>query len=437
MEYKNTASNIDNYDDDLEENIKKKKQVLSDSDKLLREHEFAIEQTNKLLLEKQEVQKELLKLQSSIRVKHSAIEQKKDNIIENIKRIKEENEKLHIDKNSIEKTIEESLMQISQKEKNLEELENTIQEIKADILNLEESISNKTKLKEKESLNHKKIFNEREEISQEINELDKELIRLNNKCERFSNQLDEQINHIWETYELTYSSALGYRDASINNISTTKKEVSSLKAKIKALGSVNIDSIEEYKETIERYEFLSNQKEDLHKSEENLMSIIEELEDGMRKQFKEKFREIKNEFNIVFKELFGGGTASLELTEGDDILDAGVVIIAQPPGKKLQNMMQLSGGEKALTAISLLFAIQSLKPSPFCLLDEIEAALDDSNVVRYANYLNKLSKNTQFITITHRRGTMNAADVLYGITMQEKGISTLVAVNLIENQLEN
>ncbi len=437
IEQKDSACNIDSYDEDLQENIKKTKQVLSNSDKQLREHELLIEQTNKFLLEKQEAQNELLELQSSIRVRHSAIEQKKDNVIENIKRIKEENEKLYIDKNNIEKTIEESIKQISQKEQSLEELHNTIREIKADIISLDESVSNKIILKEKESRNYKQIFNEREEISQEINELDKELIRLNNKYERFSNQLDEQINHIWETYELTYTSALGYRDASIDNISVTKKEVSSLKGKIKNLGSVNLDSIEEYKETTTRYEFLSTQKEDLQKSEENLMSIIKELEDGMRKQFIEKFKEIKNEFNIVFKELFGGGTADLELTEGDDLLDAGVVIIAQPPGKKLQNMMQLSGGEKALTAISLLFAIQSLKPSPFCLLDEIEAALDDSNVVRYANYLNKLSKNTQFITITHRRGTMNVADVLYGITMQEKGISTLVAVNLIENQLEN
>ena len=156
----------------------------------------------------------------------------------------------------------------------------------------------------------------------------------------------------------------------------------------------------------------------------------------MRKQFSEKFADIQREFDRAFKDLFGGGKGSLELTEEEDILECGVRIIAQPPGKKLQNMMQLSGGEKALTAIALLFAIQNLKPSPFCLLDEIEAALDDSNVDRFAKYLHKLTKNTQFIIITHRRGTMNAADRLYGITMQEKGVSTLVSVNLIENDLE-
>ena len=166
------------------------------------------------------------------------------------------------------------------------------------------------------------------------------------------------------------------------------------------------------------------------------MQIIDELDAAMRKQFAEQFLKIKEEFNTVFRQLFGGGKGTLELMEDEDILEAGIRIIAQPPGKKLQNMMQLSGGEKALTAISLLFAIQNLKPSPFCLLDEIEAALDDSNVTRFAKYLHKLTKDTQFIVITHRRGTMMAADVLYGITMQEKGISTQVSVNLIENDLD-
>ena len=156
----------------------------------------------------------------------------------------------------------------------------------------------------------------------------------------------------------------------------------------------------------------------------------------MRRQFTEQFARIAGEFDKVFKELFGGGKGTLELMEDEDILEAGIRIIAQPPGKKLQNMMQLSGGEKALTAISLLLAIQNLKPSPFCLLDEIEAALDDSNVTRFAQYLHKLTKNTQFIVITHRRGTMTAADRLYGITMQEKGVSTMVSVSLLENELD-
>src|SRR5699024_9685904 len=190
------------------------------------------------------------------------------------------------------------------------------------------------------------------------------------------------------------------------------------------------------KEISQRHDFMKTQHEDLVKSEETLMGIIQELDTGMRRQFEEQFAKIRVEFDKAFRELFGGGKGTLELDEEGDILEAGVRIIAQPPGKKLQNMMQLSGGEKALTAISLLFAIQNLKPSPFCLLDEIEAALDDSNVGRFAKYLHKLTNNTQFIIITHRKGTMEAADRLYGITMQEKGVSALVSVNLIEEELD-
>ena len=156
----------------------------------------------------------------------------------------------------------------------------------------------------------------------------------------------------------------------------------------------------------------------------------------MRKQFAEKFEQINKEFDKVFKEMFGGGKGTLDLAEGEDILEAGIQINAQPPGKKLINMMQMSGGEKALTAIALLFAIQNLRPSPFCLLDEIEAALDENNVGRFAKYLHKLTKNTQFIVITHRRGTMENMDRLYGITMQEKGVSTLVSVNLVDKELD-
>mgnify|MGYP002794677646 CR=1 FL=1 len=213
------------------------------------------------------------------------------------------------------------------------------------------------------------------------------------------------------------------------------QEIQKLKKQIKDLGPVNINAIEDYKEVSERYEFMQKQHEDIVTAEAHLAGLMEELEEAMRRQFNEKFKDIQRVFQEVFVELFGGGEARLELTD-DDVLESGIRIIAQPPGKKLQNMMQLSGGEKALTAISLLFAIQNLKPSPFCLLDEIEAALDDSNVTRFAKYLHKLTKDTQFIVITHRRGTMMAADVLYGITMQEKGISTQVSVNLIENDLD-
>ena len=220
----------------------------------------------------------------------------------------------------------------------------------------------------------------------------------------------------------------------MNDLPAMKKEISSLKEQIKKLGDVNVNAIEDYKNLMERYQFLKTQHDDLVEAEKTLEGIIEELDTAMRKQFNEKFGEISKEFDKVFKELFGGGKGTLELMEDADILEAGN---AQPPGKKLQNMMQLSGGEKALTAIALLFAIQNLKPSPFCLLDEIEAALDESNVARFAKYLHKLTKYTQFIVITHRRGTMEQVDRLYGITMQEKGVSTLGSVNLIDKELDD
>ena len=177
---------------------------------------------------------------------------------------------------------------------------------------------------------------------------------------------------------------------------------------------------------------MKKQHDDIIESEKRLLSFIDELDEKMRIRFTEEFDKINKQYNIVFKELFGGGRGVLELTEDEDILDAGIRIIAQPPGKTLKSVSMLSGGEKALSAIAILFAIQNLKPSPFCLLDEIEAALDDSYVKRFANYLNKLKKESQYIVITHRQGTMAAADTLYGITMQEKGVSTLVSVDLVE-----
>jgi chromosome segregation protein len=227
-----------------------------------------------------------------------------------------------------------------------------------------------------------------------------------------------------------------YRMEEVPERGTLRRQLNEVREEIRKLGPVNVNAIEEYKEVEERHTFLSSQHEDLVKAQGTLKNIIQELDEGMRRQFAEKFADIRREFDKAFKDLFGGGKGTVELVEGEDILEAGVQIISQPPGKKLQNMMQLSGGEKALTAIALLFAIQNLKPSPFCLLDEIEAALDDSNVTRFAEYLHKLTKNTQFIVITHRRGTMNAADRLYGITMQEKGVSSLVSVDLIEDDLD-
>jgi chromosome segregation protein len=287
------------------------------------------------------------------------------------------------------------------------------------------------------SAEYRGFFQKQEEISARKNNLDKEIFRLNSQREKLKEADEYQTNYMWQEYELTPHAAEEMRSEDYDDLSALKRMITEVKDEIRRLGDVNVNAIEQYKEVSERYEFLKTQHDDLVQAEQTLIGIIEELDTGMRKQFTEKFAEIQKEFDKSFKQLFGGGHGTLELVEDEDILECGIRIIAQPPGKKLQNMMQLSGGEKALTAIALLFAIQALKPSPFCLLDEIEAALDDSNVGRFAGYLNKLTKNTQFIVITHRRGTMTAADRLYGITMQEKGVSTLVSVNLIDQQLDN
>ena len=274
----------------------------------------------------------------------------------------------------------------------------------------------------------------KESLSEQIHALDKESVRLHNRRERLQEEVDSRVAYMWNEYEITLSDAVKLRDEQFRDIAALKKEIAEIKARIKALGSVNVDAIEEYRELMERYTFLKTQHDDLTQAAESLEKIIAELDASMRKQFQEQFSRIQAEFDKVFKLMFGGGKGRLELMEDRDILEAGVRVIAQPPGKKLQNMNALSGGEKALTAIALLFAIQNLKPSPFCLLDEIEAALDESNVVRFAEYLHKLTEYTQFIVITHRRGTMQEADRLYGITMQEKGVSALVSVDLIDEE---
>ncbi len=306
----------------------------------------------------------------------------------------------------------------------------------AAIVELDGRIEETGRLADEITKQNKSFFEKRERLSNQISQLDREAFRLQSQQEKLEEQLADQTRYMWEEYEITYALATEDRDEEITNPALTRKQIYELKGKIRGLGDVNVNAIEEYRAAKERYEFLCGQKDDIKAAEESLVGIINDLEVQMRRQFTETFAQVQQRFDKVFRELFGGGRGTLELQECDDVLEAGILIIAQPPGKKLQNMMQLSGGEKALTAISLLFAILDLKPSPFCLLDEIEAALDDSNVTRFAQYLHKLTKETQFIVITHRRGTMAAADALYGITMQEKGVSTLVSVSLIEKDLD-
>lgn len=371
-----------------------------------------------------------------IKLEIASLTQKHNNISDNIKKSESELNELNNELDSIKSDSSEAGAEIDARKESINNLKKKITQIDEDIETFNTEIGQLTDTRDSQTKDHKDFFEKREEISDKISTLDKEIYRLNSQRENYEERKDAKVNYMWTEYEITTSEAVKLKDEELTDKSEMKSKITELKRNIKALGDVNVNAIDEFKEVNERYVFMNEQHDDIMKAKENLLNIIAELEDGMRKQFKEKFAEIQMEFDKVFSELFGGGHGRIELTEADDILEAGINIISQPPGKKLQNMMQLSGGEKALTAISLLFAIQNLKPSPFCLLDEIEAALDGSNVVRFAQYLHKLTENTQFIVITHRRGTMGCADRLYGITMQEKGVSALVSVDLLEADLD-
>ncbi len=398
------------------------------------EIEDEIRALNAKIDEARERESAQMKDNEELRINLSNLNQKKAFIKDNIERIDNEIAKLKDEMFEINENRQRTAAQADEKYANIESINKTIELAVSEADKLKTEIEKLSADKENQSKEHKEFFSKREEITDLIANLDKEIYRLSNQKEKLEEANEKFVNYMWEEYELTYGTALELKNEELGSVSSLKKNISSLKSQIKNLGSVNVNAIEEYKEVSERYEFLKTQHDDLVTAEQSLLKIIEELDAGMKKQFTEKFAEIKVEFDKVFKELFGGGQGTIELNDDEDILEAGINIISQPPGKKLQNMMQLSGGEKALTAIALLFAIQNLKPSPFCLLDEIEAALDDSNVVRFAEYLHKLTDHTQFIVITHRRGTMNASDRLYGITMQEKGVSTLVSVNLIDEE---
>jgi chromosome segregation protein len=369
-------------------------------------------------------------------LKYEKMLQKQEFEQTNINRIDGEIERLNAELGEIRVNLEKCLIDIEDKEKNIETIEITISESANVQTKEQKALKEKQEIKEELSARQKNFFTRREEISERKNNLDREVYRLNSQIEKLEENIENQINYMWNEYEITLNNASSMQNEEFNDIGEMKKQILAIKDDIKKLGDVNVNAIEDYRVLMERYTFMKTQHDDLIEAEKTLEDIIEELDTAMRMQFSQKFEEIKKEFDKVFKELFGGGKGTLELTEGEDILEAGIRIIAQPPGKKLQNMMQLSGGEKSFTAIALLFAIQNLKPSPFCLLDEIEAALDEGNVTRFAKYLNKLTKSTQFIVITHRLGTMEQADRLYGITMQEKGVSTLVSVNLVDSEVD-
>lgn len=437
LELKNEEREIESQIQEIRLSKEEISRELQDSETLEKQTEGKIKECQVLLDEKRSEESENLAGVNALEVEVEKMLQQQGFHQQNVDRINTELERSKSELSEIEEGLLGNTKDIEQKENNIRQIEETIQASHTSQSDTEKQLQEDITKKEELSAKQKNFFKDREALSEKMAGLDKEVYRLNAQREKLQDVTESQINYMWDEYEITLSDASGMRNEELNDLPAMKRDISTLKDQIKKLGDVNVNAIEDYKNLMERYSFLKTQHDDLIEAEKTLEGIITELDTAMRKQFHEKFGEISREFDKVFKEMFGGGKGTLELMEDEDILEAGIRIIAQPPGKKLQNMMQLSGGEKALTAIALLFAIQNLKPSPFCLLDEIEAALDESNVSRFAKYLHKLTRHTQFIVITHRRGTMEQVDRLYGITMQEKGVSTLVSVNLIDKELDD
>ncbi len=413
------------------------KEELAQSEKREAELNEAISEAGEKLEKLRDVENEKVLAKSDLDLEVTREKQKQDFAKQNVERVRAEIEHLRKESEEIAKSVKDTEEEIKEKQENIAKIRETIEASATSADENEIALNEAIKTKEEFAEKQKSFFDKREAISKKLADLDKELYRLNAQKEKCENEQEGRINYMWNEYEITLSHAAELRDETLTDQASMRKNIHRLRDEIRKLGDVNVNAIEDYKVLMERYTLTKTQHDDVVKAEQDLIGILEELDKLMTTQFTENFKLIQEEFDKVFKELFAGGKGTLEINNDEDILEAGININAQPPGKKLQNMMMLSGGEKALAAIALLFAIQNLKPSPFCLLDEIEAALDESNVGRFAGYLNKLTEHTQFIVITHRRGTMEKADRLYGITMQEKGVSALVSVNLIDKDLDD
>ncbi|WP_455538178.1 chromosome segregation protein SMC [Terrisporobacter sp.] len=346
-----------------------------------------------------------------------------------LERTKEYLNHLEIKKSSINKENQNEENQIKEIDEKIHiedrEKENLKNQLGDNNKNLENKKIVRENLKQKLDENNLKL----KAIDKQFMEIKEAIFKVESKIEKLESNKESNNFKLFEDYNLTYLQAVELRD---DEIEISKKILDSLKKEIRSLGNVNVDSIEEYKETKERYDFYSEQREDLQKSIEAIEEIIVELEENMKVQFKEEFDKINENFKYVYNRLFGGGEGNLTIVDTENILESDIEITAKPPGKKMKNLSLLSGGEKALTAISILFSILLAKPTPFCILDEIEAPLDDSNIARFGTFLRELTSKTQFIAVTHRRGTMEAADYIYGVTMEQRAISKVIGLSLNE-----
>ena len=413
---------------DTQKIIEQNKEKIESIDK---ENKELQEEINKYAENNKDTQKRVDDLNldiTNLKISVSSFDESENSIEEIANMIKQEieNNKKNIESKNTHienmKTENETLKQ------NITDYLNRIEEIKDEVKN---SGSNIEKLKQERIQKNEKltqIENEHVEEFKIVEDLKAQIVKIEVKKSKIEEDIEIQINLLWDEYELTPNTVEGYTKP--ENVALTQRRANNLHKDINNLGSVNVDSIEEYKKLRDRYDFMSEQRQDLEETMSKLHKMIADITTTMKQQFKEKFEIINKNFGEVFRELFGGGKAEITLEDESNILECGINIIIQPPGKKLQNMMLLSGGEKAFTAIALLFAILKMNPAPFCVLDEIEAALDDVNVYRYAEFLKKFAKDTQFLIITHRKGTMEAADTVYGVTMEESGISKLLSIKL-------
>ena len=454
------------YEDEilrLENTAEHLKQSLSSGDNG-QNYTNELEQIEKQLSESSE---EIALLLQSMRSKQNEADKKQ----EQIKELEDEYEKITAEKEEQSQGLMDQTIKLGALEKDIQLIKGNIEEIKSQIKDSKDEIASKEsdkvriheendnlymRIREEEKLSEssvslseeikkqislideqkakivetlQSIQNSNKDLTDKLLQLQQELSRVDNKRVKLNNDSENIINRLWEDYELTYNNALEI-GTPVEDEKASFARLAELKGEIKALGSVNMEAIEEYKNVKERFEFLSAQKDDLEKSKTNLNKIITSMEELMKDLFAKQMEEINKSFGKVFRELFGGGTAKLSLSDPGNVLESGVEIEVQLPGKGLQNINLYSGGEKSFIAIALLFAILLVKPTPFCILDEIDAALDDVNVARFATYLKNYIEKTQFIVITHRRGTMEAANILYGVTMQEKGVSKLLSLHI-------
>ena len=410
--------------------------ALAEIDKLIIDGEADLASSqnkqNDLKIKREELMSEL----SELRLKSVELSKDKEACRLSIAQISESIESNSGDSGKLEDKIAESKRDIKKKHNDIESIRNKVDGTSDEIKTINKQIDSAQARHIEFDQRANKLRSQQKIKMEEKETLSSQITGISEKKNSVTSDFDKLTGQLWDEYELTRSDVEG-RAVSADEISDANKRLSQLKSEIKSLGNVNLAAIEEYAEVSERYEFMTSQLNDVLKSKAELEELITDLTENMKAIFTESFEKINENFKKIFVELFGGGHGELSLSDPENVLECGIDINVEPPGKVIKNLMSLSGGEQAFVAVAIYFSILKVRPSPFCLLDEIEAALDDVNVAKYAQYLHKFTDTTQFITITHRRGTMEEADVLYGVTMQENGISKLLKMDMADTrQLE-